>query len=240
MNSTCIIIPARFESIRLPGKPLIMLKEIPMVIRTALTCVKVVGRQNVYLTTDDSRIESVCKNYKIQCIRTSSKCLTGTDRVAEAYFELKDKYDIIVNVQGDEPLVLEENILTIINDFKKNKTTTTGACKINLEEDFLNYNIVKFAITSSNLLQYASRAGIPSNKTGKFFQHLCHVPIYAYTKKDLMKIYNQKNKTYLESIEDIEILRFLELGCKVSISILDKYLPAIDVKDDIKKVLNYL
>jgi len=239
MNDTCIIIPARYESHRLPGKPLVMLKGIPMVIRTALTCIETIGKENTYIATNDSRIEDTCIEYDVNCIRTSSSCLTGTDRVAEAYLKLGKGYKTIVNVQGDEPLVLKENIIKIIETHKAKGGIITGAAKIENEQDFRSYNIVKFAISKETLI-YASRAGIPSNKIGEFYEHFCHVPIYAFDEEELLLFYSRKTKSYLEQIEDVEILRSLELGSKVNISYIDRYYPAVDVKDDIKKVLKYL
>lgn len=239
MNNTCIIIPARYESHRLPGKPLVMLKGIPMVIRTALTCIETIGKENTYVATNDSRIEDKCIEYEVNCIRTTSNCLTGTDRVAEAYLRLGKGYETIVNVQGDEPLVLKDNIVKIIEAHKAKGGIVTGAAKIETEEDFRSYNIVKFAISNETLI-YASRAGIPSNKIGEFYEHFCHVPIYAFDEKQLLLFSSRKTKSYLEQIEDVEILRSLELGSKVNISYIDRYYPAVDVKEDIKKVLKFL
>lgn len=235
-----IIIPARYESKRLPGKPLIKLKGVPMVVRTALTCIEAVGRDNVFVATDDIRIHTSCRDYNINTFDTPQNCITGSDRVAYC-LKFFDDLDCIVNVQGDEPLVLKENILSIIDDFYKSGYSTTGYSKIIHEEDFINPNIIKFAISNEKLI-YASRAGIPSNKHSRFYKAYCHVPIYAYKPEDLKKFYSQatKGKTYLEQLEDIEILRLLELGIKVKTSYIKEYRPAIDIQADIKKVLKYL
>lgn len=235
-----IVIPARFESKRLPGKPLIDLKGIPMVVRTAQTCIDAVGKNNVYVATDDIRIYNTCKKYGINTITTPTDCLTGSDRVAACLDIFKD-VDLIVNVQGDEPLVLKQNILRVIEDFFKTNITTTGYTKILDESDFNNPNIVKFAISNNNLI-YASRAGIPSNKLHKYYKAYCHVPIYAYKTSDLVKYYkhSKNGKSPLESFEDIEILRFLELGIPIKASYIEEYRPAIDVESDINKVLSYL
>lgn len=235
-----IVIPARYESKRLPGKPLIDLKGVPMVIRTANTCCDAIGKDNVFVATDDYRIHLVCKEYGINSIDTPTNCLTGTDRVASCVDFLGD-CDLIVNVQGDEPLVLKENILKVINDYFKYNITTTGYTKILDKQDFFNPNIVKFAISNDNLI-YASRAGIPSNKKLEFYKGFCHVPIYAYKKSDLLKFFksSKNGKTQLENEEDIEILRLIELGIQVKTSYIKEYKPAIDVHADINKVLGYI
>lgn len=231
-----IIIPARYESKRLPGKPLIKVRGKEMILHTAERCIAAIGDSSiVYVATDDTRIGTLCENNNIQVIYTSSDCKTGTDRVKEAWDKLNN-YDFIVNVQGDEPLVLAENIRSVIDSYLETGNTTTGVAKIKTEADFFNRNIVKF-VSSNNRLLYASRAPIPSSKTGEFYKGYCHVPIYAFNRKDLEAFYG--TKTPIESIEDIEILRFLELGIKINTVELLEYHPAVDVFEDIEKVNSY-
>lgn len=231
-----IIIPARYESKRLPGKPLIKIKGKEMILHTAERCIEAIGdKSNVYVATDDTRIGNLCKSNNIQVIYTSSDCKTGTDRVKEAWDKL-NTYDFIINVQGDEPLVLAENIRSVIDNYLESGNTTTGIAKLKNEADFFNRNIVKFVCSNNNLL-YASRAPIPSSKTGEFYKGYCHVPIYAFNRADLETFYG--NKTPIESIEDIEILRFLELGIKINTVELLEYHPAVDVFEDIEKVNSY-
>ena len=231
-----IIIPARYESKRLPGKPLIKVRGKEMILHTAERCIAAVGDSSiVYVATDDTRIGTLCENNNIQVIYTSSDCKTGTDRVKEAWDKLNN-YDFIVNVQGDEPLVLAENIRSVIDGYLETGNTTTGVAKLKNEADFFNRNIVKF-VSSNNTLLYASRAPIPSSKTGEFYKGYCHVPIYAFSRRDLEAFYG--TKTPIESIEDIEILRFLELGIKINTVELLEYHPAVDVFEDIEKVNSY-
>ena len=107
-----LIIPARYQSKRLPGKPLLDIKGIPMVIRTFIQCNKVVPRSKILVATDDKRIQNVCKKNNINTIITSKKCLTGTDRIAEV--SKKIKKDFYINVQGDEPICNPADIKKII------------------------------------------------------------------------------------------------------------------------------
>ena len=112
-----IIIPARFGSSRYEGKPLIKINKVPLVIRVARKCSKAIGKENVFVATDDHRISSIVKEYGFKYIMTSKKNLTGTDRVAEA--SLKVKANIIINVQGDEPLINPKDIMKVIREKKK-------------------------------------------------------------------------------------------------------------------------
>ena len=109
MLNFLIVIPARFKSSRLPGKPLIKLKGIPMLVRTYNQCLKCAPKKKIVVATDNQKIVNLCNKNKIPVIVTSKNCLTGTDRVAEAAEKLN--YNIIVNLQGDEPLVDPDDIL---------------------------------------------------------------------------------------------------------------------------------
>ena len=121
MIKTVIIIPARFKSSRLPGKPLKKILGKEMILWVAKKSEKVAGKKNVFIATDDERIKKVVVKNSYNCIMTSSKCLTGTDRVAEA--SRKIYADIYINVQGDEPLIKTNDIKKIIDLKKKlNKT----------------------------------------------------------------------------------------------------------------------
>ena len=117
MPRTLIIIPARYDSKRFPGKPLQLICGKELIIHVADKCVKAVGKQNLYVATDSIKIKKKVleENYKV--IMTSKRCLTGTDRVAEASKKIKS--DIYINVQGDEPLVSSNDIKKIIQAKKK-------------------------------------------------------------------------------------------------------------------------
>ena len=112
-----LVIPARYMSKRLPGKPLLDIKGTPMIIRTFNQCVKVVPRSKIIVATDDKRIQKICENENIKTLMTSKTCLTGTDRIAEV--AKKIKRDFYINVQGDEPICNPEDIKKIIKYAKK-------------------------------------------------------------------------------------------------------------------------
>ena len=131
-NKQYIVIPARMSGSRLPGKPLIKINKIPLVIRVVKKCVKAIGKKNVFVATDDKRISDVVTKYGYNFIMTSKKNLTGTDRVAEASKKIKAK--IIVNVQGDEPLINPNDIIKVIN-FKKKRMQNIVCAYCNLKKN---------------------------------------------------------------------------------------------------------
>ena len=112
-----LVIPARYNSKRFPGKPLVNICGIPMIIRTFNQCKKVIPRSKILIATDDKRIKKVCEKEKINVVMTSKKCLTGTDRIAEV--AKKYKADFYLNIQGDEPICNPTDIKKLFNEAKK-------------------------------------------------------------------------------------------------------------------------
>ncbi len=230
-----IVIPARYSSKRLPGKPLLLIKGKPMIVHTYNQCKKVKENLNIYVATDSEKIKRVCDNYNIPVIMTSKKCLTGTDRVAEASKKLKEEY--IINVQGDEPIINPRDISSIILEHKKNKHyVINGYAKISEVNMFKNVNIPKVVFDEKNMLLYMSRSAIPSNKKGMMINANRQICIYCYSKDYLSKFKSYGRKSNLEKIEDIEILRFLDIGIKVKMIRLSNRSLSVDIKSDLKKI----
>jgi len=230
-----VIIPARYKSSRLEGKPLIDLNGTPMIIRTYRQCLKAVSANKIFIATDSKLIEKVCVKEGAQVIITSSECLTGTDRVAEV--SEKIKADTYINVQGDEPLFNPEDLKLLISEVKKYpKEIITGYCEINDEKDFRNLNVPKVVIRPDGRLLYASRAPIPSNKSNKFEKGFRQVCVYAFPSKVLKIFSERKSKTELEKIEDIEYLRFLELGIDIKTLKMSQMSLAVDTPEDVIEV----
>ena len=230
-----VVIPARYNSKRLPGKPLIDINGIPMIIRTYNQCKKVAPTSKIIVATDDKRIQKVCKENKINSIITSKKCLTGTDRIAEVAKKIKKNF--YINVQGDEPICNPSDIKKIIKYAKKNPNTIiNGYTEIKNKEMFYSKNVPKVVFDKNEKLLYMSRAPIPSNKKKKFIKAWRQVCIYSFPYKSL-KIYTSvKKKTTLESIEDLESNRFLELGYQVQMLKMSNKSVAVDNKEDLEKV----
>ncbi len=230
-----VVIPARYHSTRLMGKPLIKFNGIPMVVKTYKQCIKAVDQKLVYVATDDLRVKKVCEKNNIKVLMTSKDCLTGTDRVFEASKQLKAK--TLINVQGDEPLFNPKDLKKLIEETKKfPNDVITGYCEITDKKQFFDVNVPKVVISKDNHIIYASRASIPFNKKKKFIKAWRQVCAYAFPKKRLELFYKLKKKTPLEKIEDLEYLRFIELGVKLRGLKMSKQSIAVDTIHDVKLV----
>ena len=158
-----VVIPARYKSSRYPGKPLVKILGKPMVQWVAELSAKAVGRDNVYIATDDRRIEQAVLEIGFQVVMTSDTCLTGTDRLAEV--AQKVEADIYINVQGDEPLVNPQDILKVIQAKQLNPNDIINCyAVINPEEDLNSVNIPKVIFTEDKRLIYMSRQALPGFK----------------------------------------------------------------------------
>ena len=200
-------------------------------------CLKAVPQDSIYVATEDDRIADHCKKNNIQFIMTSDECLTGTDRLCEVSKLIEADY--YINIQGDEPLFNPVDIQSLIQELSKQKNlydVYCGYCSIDSEDTFYSLNMPKVIFNKRKELIYMSRAPIPSNKKNEFKKGFRQVCGYAFSRKSL-EIFDIKSKTYFESIEDIELLRFLELGVKVKMVEMSKKSIPVDVREDIKKVL---
>lgn len=234
-----IVIPARIESQRLPRKPLIKIKGKPMLIRTYEQCVKAVSPNKIYVCTDSDEIVGLCNEHNIQVLKTSQNCLTGTDRVAE--FSETIKADLYINVQGDEPVINPMDIKKILSEAKKGKYEVyNGYTPIKHELDFFSKSTPKVVFNTKNELMYMSRAPIPHSKLGDFNESYRQVCIYSFTKNALDNFKRKNSKERFENFEDIEILRFLEIGTKVKMVELSDLSMSVDDPEDIEKIINYL
>ena len=231
-----IIIPARYKSSRLPGKPLKKIKGKELILRVIDKCKKIIGRKiRLVVATDNKKIFNLVKKYGFKSLMTSKKCLTGTDRVAEVSKKLSA--NIYINVQGDEPLINSLDIKKIIQAKIKNPSKVIcGYTNLNKDEKVQNRNIPKVIFNNKKELIYMSRSKIPGSKDKKskvkYFKQVC---IYAFNKKELLN-FNSRKKTYLENLEDIEILRFLENGFKILMVKLNTKIYAVDTKTDLQKI----
>ena len=234
---SCVIIPARYKSSRLPGKPLIHLLGKPMIIWVAEIASEAVGNSNVFIATDDNRIANIVSRNGYNYIMTSSSALTGTDRVAEASLSLN--YDIFINVQGDEPLVSPKDILRCIEYKIENQNHIINSYHpIDDNQDPSSINIPKVVINNSEDLIYISRSLVPgfkdlSSKTDSYLKQVC---IYGYNKKELLAFFEFGGKSKVEESEDIEILRFFELNHPVKMFKSQHNSLSVDILKDIEEV----
>ena len=234
-----IVIPARYQSKRLPGKPLAKIGGLPMIVRTYNQCSKVVSKNKIIVATDSLKIKKVCDEYKIKSIITSNKCLTGTDRVAEVAKKIKCNF--YINVQGDEPFFNPNDLKLLIKEAKKNsKEIINGYAEIKDKKLFFSSSIPKLVFDKKGYLLYMSRGPIPSNKKFEFKKAWRQICAYSFPRKALFDFAKSKNKTQIESIEDIEILRFLEQGYRVKMIKMSNKSLAVDNTEDLEKAKIYL
>lgn len=232
-----VLIPARYSSSRYPGKPLVPLLGKPMILWVAELSARAVGAENVYVATDDERIASVVESAGYQFVMTSETALTGTDRLAEAAEQIDA--EIFVNVQGDEPLVDPADIIKVRNaKIESIDDVINGFSWIPESEDPHSVNIPKVITNEQGELVYMSRVALPGYKDEKCapIRYKKQVCIYGFTLDELRSFQQFGRKSELEHSEDIEILRFLELGKSIRMVETKPGSLAVDVPEDVVKV----
>ena len=227
-----VILPARYKSSRFPGKPLAKIKGKEMILHVAEKAEQAIGKENVYIATENQIIANLVKKSGYKVVLTSDSCLTGTDRVAEASREINA--DIFINVQGDEPMIDPEDIKKVIH-LKKNNPSHVINCMSQLhnDENSNDKKIPKVVCDLQDNLLYSSRNSIPTKKSEDSKKVMKQVCIYAFSKEQLDKFYDS-SKTPLEFEEDIEIVRCLEKGIPVKMLKVNKVSYAVDYPEDVK------
>lgn len=234
-----LVIPARYQSSRLPGKPLVDLCGLPMIVRTYRQCLKACPPERIYVATDDERIASVCRENAINVLMTSASCRTGTDRVAECATLLGA--DIFINVQGDEPVFDPDDLSKFIETIKNYPDQVlNGYCAIEDEHQFRSGTIPKVVMRADERLLYMSRAPIPATKEHGYVKAWRQVCVYSFPRQALAAFASTRGKSTLESVEDIEILRFLEIGWEVRMVPLSGKSCSVDIPEDIANVENII
>lgn len=236
-----VVIPARYASARLPGKPLLDIAGKPMVIRVAEQANKS-GAESVVIATDFEKIMEAADEYQIDAVMTRVDHQSGTDRIAEVAQKLNwEDDDIVVNVQGDEPLIdpalIQEVALTLAHS--KDAVMATACHALNDEASILNPNIVKVVMDVNGNALYFSRSPIPYPRDEVHKQNIQahrHVGIYAY-RVGFLKQYAELSVTQMEKIESLEQLRVLHHGYKIAVSITDNAPAAgVDTQADLDYV----
>ena len=222
-----VVIPARWASSRFPGKPLANIAGIAMIQRVAAQANKANCASEVIVATDDLRILDFVKDNGGTAIMTSAEHESGTDRIAEV---ARDRdCDIVVNVQGDEPLIPPQNIDQVIKPLVDDSTIPVTSLRVLIRDksDLLNKNITKVVVDKFDSALYFSKAPIPWNRdlwsesvdgNSKLSSHqwFKHIGLYAYRKRFLME-YSSMSKSPLEKIEKLEQLRILENGIPIKV-----------------------
>jgi 3-deoxy-manno-octulosonate cytidylyltransferase (CMP-KDO synthetase) len=242
-----VVIPARYASTRLPGKPLINIAGKPMI---AHVCAKAqqAGAEEVVVATDDDRILQTVTNLGIRAIMTRPDHQSGTERIAEVAEQCGwAGEEIIVNLQGDEPLIppgIIQELAMVLGDQQQAGIATLAAKIVDFEEIF-NPNAVKVVLNKAGYALYFSRAPIPWDRDG-FAQggkhvsgkmpYYRHIGMYAYT-VDFLKRYCQWEPSVLEAVESLEQLRILWQGEAIRVKVVEKTPAAgVDTPEDLLRV----
>lgn len=241
------IIPARYASSRFPAKPLADMAGKPMIQRVYEQVQKVVSE--VWVATDDKRIESVVTSFGGKAIMTSPDLQSGTDRIYAAYKNIDSDADVIINIQGDEPFVQPSQIEAVMRCFDTDDVQIATLVKPFRKEDgfdvLFNPNSPKVIINKDNEAIYFSRSIIPYirdvHHTKWLDKHTFykHIGMYAY-RADILKQITSLPQSSLEKAESLEQLRWIENGYRIKVGYTDTETIGIDTPEDLQRALEFL
>lgn len=242
MMKVLCVIPARYASTRFPGKPLVMIDGKSMIQRVYEQALKTSGLHQVVVATDDDRIADAVEAFGGSFVMTQSTHQSGTDRCAEVSSQFPD-FNVIINIQGDEPFVDPAQIELLISCFEDPKVElATLIKKIKAEEELFNPNIPKVVINSNSEAIYFSRQTIPYLRnvstenwlnTHQFYKH---IGIYGYSRNTLLNI-TKLSPSVLELAESLEQLRWIEHGYAIQTRVTEIETIAIDTPEDLNKII---
>lgn len=241
------IIPARYGSSRFPGKPLVDMDGKPMIQRVYEQVT--LALDEVWVATDDERIAEAVRNFGGNAVITSTEHRSGTDRCNEAYSIINKNFDVIINVQGDEPFIQAEQIEALKNCFDSENVQLATLVKAFKEEDdfmvLFNPNTPKVIFNKDNEAIYFSRSIIPyirdAHHTEWLRKHTFykHIGMYGY-RADVLKEITQLKPSSLEIAESLEQLRWIENGYKIRVGFTDVETIGIDTPEDMEKAIQKL
>lgn len=243
--SIIAIIPARYASTRFPGKPLVEIKGKSMIQRVYEQTKKATALNRVIIATDDERIASHCEAFGAKVVITKPEHPSGTDRCFEAYKLNGEKFDHVLNVQGDEPFLDPQQIDSLSNACKTDTEIATQMIKCNDHSVLFDKGEVKIILNTNNEALYFSRNVIPAIKGKdekdwhKHYNYFRHVGMYAY-RTDILEKITQLKPSALELAESLEQLRWLEHGYKIKCveTTFDSH--CVDTPEDIEKVMRLM
>lgn len=238
------IIPARYASTRFPGKPLALLGGKPVIQHVYEKVAAVL--EAAYVATDDERIYDVVKSFGGQVVMTRTDHKSGTDRIEEAIENIGGEWDVVVNVQGDEPFVAKNQLDTICHCFDDPTTQIATLGKpFESMEAVQNPNSPKIVVDNMGFAMYFSRSVIPYVRGKEMSSWLTHYPflkhlgIYAY-RKDVLRQVTQLPQSSLEIAESLEQLRWLQNGFKIKVGTTDVETVGIDTPQDLDRAEEFL
>ena len=235
MNVLCVI-PARYASTRLPGKPLKLIAGKPMIQRVYEQAARAKLPERVIVATDDRRVYDAVRAFGGHVEMTSEECASGTDRLAEVAEYYPDA-DVIVNVQGDEPMLPPEIIDRLAQAFEQTPDLKMATMKVLMREDeYDDPSAVKVVTDVNGYALYFSRSLLPyPRKKPQFFKVYKHVGVYAYS-RDFLLEFAKMAPGKLEQIESLEQLRVLENGYKIKVLESDFQGVGVDTPEDLEAV----
>lgn len=239
------IIPARFASTRFPGKPLADIAGVTMIERVYSRAKSIF--EYVYVATDSDKIYDTVVKFGGDPIMTSADHQSGTDRIAEALDTIEkssgERFDVVVNIQGDEPFISVKQLTTVVNCFAENSTDiATLAMRVDSTEDLFNSNVVKVVRGLDEQALYFSRSPIPfqrgveESRWIESHEYLHHIGLYAF-RADVLRAVSSLDKSTLEQCESLEQLRWLESGYSIKCPLTDEKTIGIDTPEDLERVL---
>nr|WP_293583990.1 3-deoxy-manno-octulosonate cytidylyltransferase [Prevotella sp.] len=238
------IIPARYASTRFPGKPLALLGGKPVIQHVYEKVAAVL--EAAYVATDDERIYDIVKSFGGQVVMTRTDHKSGTDRIEEAIEKIGGEWDVVVNVQGDEPFVAKSQLDTICHCFDDPTTQIATLGKpFESMEAVQNPNSPKIVVDNMGFAMYFSRSVIPyvrGKEKSSWLTHypfLKHLGIYAY-RKDVLRQVTQLPQSSLEIAESLEQLRWLQNGFKIKVGTTDVETVGIDTPQDLERAEEFL
>lgn len=234
-KQTAIIIPARYGSSRLEGKPLLKANDKPIIQWVWEKASKCPLVNRVIVATDDERIFNACKDFGAEVEMTSTNHKSGSDRIAEVASR-HPEIGYIINLQGDEPLIEQANIELVIKGVLEDEKAdiSTLLREIKDEEEAQNPNLVKCVFDVNNYAMYFSRSKIPYERNSGKSKIYGHLGIYGYKREALFKMTQLPQTTY-EMAESLEQLRALQNGMKIKVAIVDNIPVGIDTMEDFEK-----
>ena len=235
MKQTAIIIPARYGSSRLEGKPLLRANNKPIIQWVWEKASKCPLVDRVIIATDDERIFNVCKDFGAEVEMTSTEHKSGSDRIAEVA-ERHPEIAYIINLQGDEPLIEQANIELVIKGVLEDEKAdiSTLLREIKDEDEAQNPNLVKCVFDVDNYAMYFSRSKIPYERNAGKSKIYGHLGIYGYKREALFKMTKLPQTSY-EQAESLEQLRAVQNGMKIKVAVVDNIPVGIDTLEDFEK-----
>jgi len=233
---TAAVIPARYDSSRFPGKALVDILGKAMIVRVYQAVEKCEQIDEVYVATDDKRIKKVVKAAGGRVIMTSDQHQSGTDRIAEAAAQIEA--DLIVNVQGDEPLIEAQSIIQALKPFRQENNLQMSTLKRKIDSEAAKSpDLVKVVTDHDDYALYFSRSPIPYYRDAKIKdqQYYQHIGLYVYRRDFLLKFAGME-RTVLEKAESLEQLRALENGYQIKVLETKAKLIGVDRKEDVELV----